>query len=84
MRTPNPARGNIGKKRCFEYTEGTSSKFWEIWVEGSSFITRYGRIGSSGQETVKDVGTPEKAKQQCDRLIAEKLKKGYVETFRVT
>ena len=41
-------------KRYFEFSEGTSNKFWEVWVEGTKFLTRYGKIVASGQTTVKD------------------------------
>jgi predicted DNA-binding WGR domain protein len=71
--------GGGGKKRHFEFVEGSSSKFWEVWVDGTSFCTRYGRIGAAGQETVKDAGSEEKAKKEYDKLIAEKTKKGYKE-----
>jgi predicted DNA-binding WGR domain protein len=71
--------GGDGKKRHFEFVEGTSSKFWEISLDGSAFTTRYGRIGTPGQETVKDYGTAEKAKKEYEKLVAEKVKKGYVE-----
>lgn len=43
-------------KRYFEFSEGTSNKFWEVWVEGAKVLTRYGKIGASGQTTVKDEG----------------------------
>ncbi|MBA2542073.1 MAG: WGR domain-containing protein [Deltaproteobacteria bacterium] len=33
-------------KRYFEFSEGTSNKFWEVWREGVSVFTRYGKIGS--------------------------------------
>jgi predicted DNA-binding WGR domain protein len=71
--------GGGGGKRHFEFVEGTSSKFWEIMLDGTSFTTRYGKIGTSGQETVKDWGTTDKAQKEYEKLVAEKVKKGYVE-----
>jgi predicted DNA-binding WGR domain protein len=71
--------GGSGKMRHFEFVEGSSSKFWEISLDGSEYTTKYGRIGAGGQETVKDAGSPEKAKKEYDKLIAEKVKKGYKE-----
>jgi predicted DNA-binding WGR domain protein len=75
------SKGNSksGSGRYFEFVEGTSSKFWEIKLDGDSFTTRYGKIGTPGQETLKDMGSAEKAKKEYDKLIAEKTKKGYVE-----
>jgi uncharacterized protein (TIGR02996 family) len=61
----------------YEFSEGTSNKFWEIELDGSSFTTRYGKIGTDGQETTKDFGGPGEAKKAYDKLVAEKVKKGY-------
>jgi uncharacterized protein (TIGR02996 family) len=73
-------RGGPGDgPRHFELVAGTSSKFWEITVEDASFVTRYGRIGTSGQKTFKEFVSPEKARQEAEKLIAEKVGKGYVE-----
>ncbi len=66
-------------KRMFEFVEGTSSKFWEVWLEGGEVRTRYGKIGAAGQTTIKDEGDADKAKKLYDKLVAEKTKKGYVE-----
>lgn len=66
-------------KRMFEFVEGTSSKFWEIWIEGTEVRTRYGRIGTGGQTTIKDEGDPAKAQKLYDKLVTEKTKKGYAE-----
>jgi predicted DNA-binding WGR domain protein len=65
--------------RRFELSEGTSNKFWEIALEGSGFTVRFGRIGTNGQVQEKRFATPEKARAQHDKSIAEKLKKGYAE-----
>ncbi len=66
-------------KRYFEFVDGSSSKFWEIWKDGTEVFTRYGKIGASGQTTVKDEGSPEKAQKLHDKLVKEKTGKGYVE-----
>ena len=65
--------------RYFEFSEGGSSKFWEITLDGKSFVTRYGRIGTDGQKTSKKCQTPNKALEEAEKLIAEKVRKGYVE-----
>jgi uncharacterized protein (TIGR02996 family) len=62
----------------YEFSEGTSSKFWEIELKGTSFTTTYGKIGASGQTTLKEFASTAAAKQEYDKLIAEKTKKGYV------
>jgi uncharacterized protein (TIGR02996 family) len=66
-------------KRYFEFSEGTSNKFWEIWREGVSVFTRFGKIGAAGQVTVKKLGSDADAKTTHDKLVGEKTKKGYVE-----
>jgi len=70
-----------GKKgaRYFEFVEGSSSKFWEIELDGSSFTTRYGKIGTDGQTSLKEWDSDEKSKKEYDKLVAEKTKKGYIE-----
>lgn len=63
--------------RRFELIGGGSSKFWEIALSGSHVTVRFGKIGTNGQTSVKDLGSPEKAKKEHDKLVAEKTKKGY-------
>lgn len=65
--------------RYFELVDGSSSKFWEIKLEGSSFTTRYGRIGTDGQMSMKEHDSEDKARREYDKLVSEKTKKGYVE-----
>ena len=62
--------------REFEYADGKSFKFWKIEAQDSDVVTQYGRIGSAGQETKKNFGSPEKAQKEYDKLVAEKLRKG--------
>ena len=61
----------------YEFSEGTSNKFWQIDLSGTSFTTTYGKIGTSGQTTLKQFKTDAEAKKEYDKLIAEKTKKGY-------
>jgi predicted DNA-binding WGR domain protein len=68
-----------GNARRFEFKEGTSSKFWEITLDGESFTVCYGRIGTDGVSQTKDFDSDEKAKKEYDKLILEKQKKGYQE-----
>jgi predicted DNA-binding WGR domain protein len=65
--------------RRFELVEGSSSKFWEIELSRSSFTVRWDRIGTAGQSQVKDFDSDDKAKKEHDKLVTEKLKKGYSE-----
>jgi predicted DNA-binding WGR domain protein len=75
------AKGGGSKTpRYFEFSEGSSNKFWEVSVEGTVLKTRYGKIGAAGSTTVKDYGTAEKVQKEYDKIVAEKTKKGYEET----
>jgi uncharacterized protein (TIGR02996 family) len=66
--------------RTFQYSDAKSHKFWNIEVSGSGFTVTYGKVGAAGQTQTKSFATAEKAQAEADKLIREKLKKGYVET----
>ena len=66
--------------REFEYSDAKSFKFWKIELQGTNVVTKYGRIGSAGQETSKTFASAAEAQKNYDKLVAEKLGKGYVET----
>jgi predicted DNA-binding WGR domain protein len=65
--------------RRFEYVGGTSEKFWEVEREGTEVTVRFGRLGTNGQTQTKDLGTEAAATAHLERLVADKVKKGYVE-----
>ncbi|HWO18570.1 MAG TPA: WGR domain-containing protein [Kofleriaceae bacterium] len=61
----------------YELADGTSNKFWEIGLDGKTVTVRFGRIGTTGQTQVKTHASPEAARKERDKLVAEKTKKGY-------
>jgi len=65
--------------RRFEFSDSTSNKFWEVDVKGKTLNVTFGKIGTKGQSKPKDFTTPEKAKAEMEKLIKEKMGKGYVE-----
>jgi predicted DNA-binding WGR domain protein len=65
--------------RQFQYSEGTSNKFWEISRSGPDVTVRFGRIGSAGKAERKRFSDEPAAIRHMERLIGEKLKKGYRE-----
>ena len=65
--------------RYFEFKDAHSSKFWEISVAGSTVTVRYGKIGTNGQTSVKELDSPEEAQEHATKQAAGKLKKGYQE-----
>jgi uncharacterized protein (TIGR02996 family) len=66
--------------RTFEFNDGKSMKFWNIELKGSGFTVTYGRMGAKGQTQAKKLPDAAKAQAAHDKLVAEKLAKGYVET----
>jgi predicted DNA-binding WGR domain protein len=79
VETPLPAPARTDGRRYFEFVEGTSSKFWETWVEGTRMTARYGKIGSQGTMTIKDYPDEVGARKAMDKAIGEKVSKGYAE-----
>jgi len=61
----------------YEFSDGKSNKFWQIELSGNSFTTTYGRIGTDGQSTTKEWKSEEEASKQYEKLVAEKVGKGY-------
>ena len=61
----------------YEFSDGSSNKFWDITISGKSFTVRFGRIGTAGQEQTKSFTTADLARTEHDKLVAEKTKKGY-------
>ena len=62
--------------RRFELVEGSSSKFWEVTVADGSYTVTYGRIGTAGVSKTTESAT---AEADAEKLVREKLKKGYQE-----
>jgi uncharacterized protein (TIGR02996 family) len=61
----------------FEFTEGTSTKFWEITLHGAAFTTRWGRLGTDGQSKTQNFVSAAVAEREYQKLIVSKTKKGY-------
>jgi predicted DNA-binding WGR domain protein len=77
---PGPAGTPAGTgKRYFEFVGGASRKFWEIDRAGHTVTVRFGRIGTSGQTQQKICADEATAVATAQRLVREKVGKGYVE-----
>jgi uncharacterized protein (TIGR02996 family) len=61
----------------YEYSEGSSNKFWQIELSGSTFTTTFGKIGTPGTTSLKEWPDAATAKKEHDKLVAQKVKKGY-------
>lgn len=65
--------------RTFSLVEGTSDKFWSIDVVDASVTVNYGRTGTNGQTKTTQYDSAAKATAEAEKLIASKVRKGYVE-----
>jgi predicted DNA-binding WGR domain protein len=75
-----PAAPTAGpRRREFQLVEGSSKKFWAIQLEGKAFDVTFGRIGTAGQTQRKEFATAGEALKAHDKLVAEKVAKGYAE-----
>lgn len=78
-----PAENTIEKGSTFylQNTQDGHNKFWQIAIhEDVKLMVKFGKIGTKGQVQIKSFETNEKAQHEMEKLIAEKLKKGYVVT----
>lgn len=67
-------------KKQLEYKDETSQKFWTIQVVEKKFIVVYGKIGTEGQSKTKTFESTEVALKEANKIVANKIKKGYKET----
>jgi predicted DNA-binding WGR domain protein len=65
--------------RRFEFSEGSSNKFWQADLQGSELLISWGKLGTSGQQQKKSFASAAAAQVELDKLVAEKTKKGYLE-----
>src|SRR2546428_4196108 len=81
--SPTDVPGGRGAmcERRFEFTDAKSHKFWRIGLAGNTHTVQFGRIGTDGQTQTKEFGTEAEAQRSYEKLIDEKLRKGYVEVI---
>jgi len=70
--------------RRLECIDGSSRKFWHISQQGSDVTVTFGRIGTQGQTQLKQFSNEQRAQQEVQKLVAEKLKRGYTEIHSQT
>jgi DNA ligase-1 len=75
---PPNAASPVATARRFELSDGRSDKFWEVAAAGTEVTVRFGRIGTAGQTQVKSFPDAVAAGKHVEKLIGEKLQKGYV------
>ncbi|MFB3388086.1 DUF6493 family protein [Flavobacterium sp. LAR06] len=67
-------------KKSLKYIDGNSDKFWQIEVTGLQYTVTYGKNGTSGTSQTKSFSTGEECLKAAEKILAEKVKKGYSET----
>jgi len=65
--------------KYLNFKDQKTDKFWTIKVHGASYTVRYGKTGSKGTEKTKYFENEEAALKDGQKLLAAKVKKGYVE-----
>ena len=75
---------DLSQPRRFEFVGGKSEKFWIIQLNGAEHTVQYGRLGTQGQTKTKQFDDEEAALASYEKLVAEKLNKGYEEIMPLT
>ncbi len=65
--------------KYLEFKDDKSSKFWKIEVMDHTFTVTFGKIGTTGQTQTKEFESKERCIKEAEKLLNEKLKKGYAE-----
>ena len=71
-------------KKHLTYKNEKSDKFWQIEVSGKSFTVTYGKTGTAGASQTKTFDSEEKCLKEAEKLLNEKLRKGYKESEGTT
>lgn len=58
-----------------------SNKFWNLETNDKEYTVSWGRIGTIGQSTTKKYYGKMQCENAAKKIIASKIKKGYVETI---
>ncbi|WP_324028213.1 WGR domain-containing protein [Maribacter sp. BPC-D8] len=66
-----------------EFKDEKSHKFWEISFFRDTFNVTYGKVGTKGRESEKSFETEQECYKAGDKLVAQKLKKGYKKTDNI-
>jgi predicted DNA-binding WGR domain protein len=71
-------------RKHLKYIDGTADKFWQIEVHESTFTVTYGKNGTIGTTQTKTFDSADDCLKTAEKLLAEKIKKGYSESGEVT
>ncbi|MEJ2880190.1 DUF6493 family protein [Pedobacter sp. GR22-6] len=70
-------------KKHLKYIDSGSDKFWQIEVADDSYTVTYGRNGTAGVSQTKKFADHAECLKTAEKLLAEKIKKGYSESGEV-
>ncbi len=59
------------------YVNHDTEQFWDITLEGNAFVTRFGAIGSPGEQSTKTWPDAARARAEHDKLIELKQARGF-------
>ncbi|MCG8651506.1 MAG: WGR domain-containing protein, partial [Pirellulales bacterium] len=65
--------------RQLVFSDGSSDKFWNIELDDCSHTVTFGRQGTGGQSKTKQFDDAAAAQKSFDKLVQQKLSKGYVD-----
>jgi predicted DNA-binding WGR domain protein len=68
-------------KLIYAALEENSNKFWTATWDGGTVTFTWGRVGESGQTTVKSFPDEYKAEKAYRKKVSEKLAKGYTPQY---
>ncbi|EHG6150865.1 WGR and DUF4132 domain-containing protein [Escherichia fergusonii] len=66
--------------KTYIYQDEKSHKFWAVEQQGNELHISWGKVGTNGQSQVKSFADAAAAEKAELKLIAEKVKKGYVQS----
>lgn len=61
------------------FEDGRSNKFWRGRTEGGTMYVNYGRVGTGGQTSVKELSSPAAATAELAKQADGKRRKGYAD-----
>ncbi|WP_062433929.1 DUF4132 domain-containing protein [Herbidospora daliensis] len=69
----------MSTERKLTYVGGDSAKFWHVRQDATELVIRYGRLDAEGRTQVTSFDSEAAATAAVEKLVAEKLRKGYTE-----
>lgn len=65
------------------FNDEKAKRFWQVEQQKMELHIAYGKVGHAGRQLNKTFATEEKASIEADKLVAQKIKKGYQQTQKI-